>query len=183
MTGAAIRSQSRVALRLIFLAVIALIALAVLGWFGGYRINMTPSYPLGLWHIQPLTRDARVGDRLFICPPDNAVFRSAKERSYLRMGLCPGGFGPLIKTVVAIAGQRVGTDGVVTIDGTPLAHSQIANRDSRRRPLSRFTGGVIPQDFVFLHSEFAGSYDSRYFGPIPRRGVLGLAEEVFIYAP
>jgi conjugative transfer signal peptidase TraF len=183
MTGAAIRSQSRVALRLIFVAVIALLALAIPGWFGGYRINMTPSYPLGLWRIQPLTRGVRVGDRVFICPPDIDVFRMAKARSYIRFGLCPGGFGPLIKTVVATAGQRVGTHGVVTIDDRPLAHSHIANLDSQRRPLSRFTGGVVPQNFVFLHSDFAGSYDSRYFGPIPLSGVLGLAEGVFIDAP
>lgn len=182
MTGNAI-SQSKAALRLIFVGMIAMATVLILGWFGGYRINTTPSSALGLWRAQPLTRGLRVGDRVFICPPDNAVFRFARERSYLRLGLCPGGFGPLIKTVVATAGQRVGIHGFVTIDDRPLANSPIANLDSRRRPLSRFTGGVVPQNFVFLHSDFAGSYDSRYFGPIPLSGVLGLAEEVLVYAP
>jgi len=183
MTGAAIRSQSKAALRLIFVAMIALAALAILGWFGGCRINMTPSYPLGLWRIQPVAREVRVGDRVFICPPDNDVFRSAKERGYLRVGLCPGGFGPLIKTVVATAGQRVEINETVTIDERLLPHSQIANLDGQHRRLSRFAGGAIPPGFLFLHSDFVGSYDSRYFGPLPQSGVLGIAEEMLTYAP
>jgi conjugative transfer signal peptidase TraF len=183
MTAALIRSQSKAALRVIFTAVIALVALAILGWFGGYRINMTPSYPLGLWRIQPLTRGVRVDDRVFICPPDNDVFRSAKARGYLREGLCPGGSGPLIKTVAATAGQRVEINGSVKIDGISLPHSLTVPMDAQRRLLTSFSGGVIPPGFVFLHSDFFGSYDSRYFGPIPQSGVLGLAQEVFTYVP
>jgi type IV secretory pathway protease TraF len=36
---------------------------------------------------------------------------------------------------------------------------------------------------VYLHSDFIGSWDSRYFGPVPVSGVLGLAQEVLTYAP
>ncbi|WP_426127963.1 conjugative transfer signal peptidase TraF [Pararhizobium sp. PWRC1-1] len=183
MTATLIRSQSKAALRVIFAAVIALVALAILGWFGGYRINMTPSYPLGLWRIQPLTRGVRVGDRVFICPPDNDVFRSAKARGYLRDGLCPGGSGPLIKTVAAAAGQRVEINGSVKINNILLPHSLTVTRDGQGRPLTEFAGGVIPRGLLFLHSGFIGSYDSRYFGPIPQSGVLGLAQEVFTYGP
>jgi conjugative transfer signal peptidase TraF len=183
MTVVAIRSQKKAALWLISMAATVAVLIIAAGWFGGYRINTTPSYPLGLWRIGHLARDIRVGDRVFICPPDNDVFRSAKERGYLRTGLCPGGFGPLIKTVAATAGQRVETNEFVTIDDRPLAHSPIARLDGRRRSLSTPAGGVIPQDFVFLHSDFVGSYDSRYFGPVPKSGVLGLAEEVLTCAP
>ncbi|KQS95464.1 conjugal transfer protein TraF [Rhizobium sp. Leaf386] len=177
------RAQRTTTVRLLTSATVALTTIAALGWYGGYRLNTTPSYPLGLWRIQPLTRGVRVGDRLFICPPDNNVFRLAKERSYLRLGLCPGGFGPLIKTVVATAGQRVGIDGFVTIDDIPLPHSFTVTRDGQGRPLTEFAGGVIPRGFLFLHSGFVGSYDSRYFGPIPQSGMLGLAQEVFTYVP
>ena len=183
MTAMEIKSRIKVTIRLLCVATLALAFIAAAGWFGGYRINMTPSYPLGFWRIEPAIREVRVGDRVFICPPDNDVFRSAKARGYMRRGLCPGGFGPLIKTVAASAGQRVDIDGSVQIDGQPLAHSQIANLDGQRRQLSQFTGGVVPQSFVFLHSDYVGSYDSRYFGPIPQSGLLGLATEVLTYAP
>ncbi|MCK1326662.1 S26 family signal peptidase [Bradyrhizobium sp. 156] len=34
---------------------------------------------------------------------------------------------------------------------------------------------VVPPGHLSLHSPFAGSYDSRYFGPVPSAGLLGLA--------
>jgi conjugative transfer signal peptidase TraF len=178
-----IRPQTKATLQLLSFAVTIAVLVLAAGWFGGYRINMTPSYPLGLWRIQPLTRGVRVDDRIFICPPDNDVFRSAKARGYLRDGLCPGGSGPLIKTVAATAGQRVEINGSVKIDGISLPHSLTLSMDAQRRLLTSFSGGVIPPGFVFLHSDFVGSYDSRYFGPIPQSGVLGLAQEVFTYVP
>jgi type IV secretory pathway protease TraF len=55
--------------------------------------------------------------------------------------------------------------------------------DGKDRPLARFGGDVIPEGYVFVHSEFIGSFDSRYFGPIPASGILGMAREVWTYAP
>jgi conjugative transfer signal peptidase TraF len=183
MTGAQIKPQAKATLRLILAAAVTAALIFAMGYVGGYRVNTTRSYPLGLWRIQPLVRDVGVGDRVFICPPDNEVFRSAKERGYLHGGLCPGGVGPLIKTVAAIAGQRVEINGAVKIDDGPLSHSLTVTSDGQGRLLTAFPGGVIPPGFLFLHSDFVGSYDSRYFGPIPQSGVLGLALEVFTYAP
>ena len=95
-----------------FLPAVATVTAALLGAivaaaFGGYRINLTPSQPLGLWHIVRLERAAEVGDLVFICPPQTAAIQEALSRGYLRSGLCPSGVAPLIKTVIAVAGQRV----------------------------------------------------------------------------
>lgn len=158
-------------------------ALFVAGWTAGLRLNVTPSYPLGLWRIVPLHRDVAVGDLIFICPPQSADFDLARMRGYLRSGLCPGWLSPLIKTVVAVAGQRVEVAMAVTIDGIPLDHSDVHRTDAEGRPLPVFVGGVVPSGQVFLHSNFAGSYDSRYFGPIPEAGLLGLASPVLTFTP
>ena len=56
-------------------------------------------------------------------------------------------------------------------------------RDGSGRELTPDTGGVVPPDTLFLFSTFRGSYDSRYFGPIPAAGVLGLAKPVFTFTP
>ena len=119
------------------------IVIFAFGWFGGYRINMTPSYPLGVWRIQSLARDVRVGDRVLICPPDTSQFRSARERGYLRRGLCEGGFSPLIKTIVATANQTVDVGYAVTIDGLPLSHSDVRATDAAGRSLAGYSGGRI----------------------------------------
>ncbi|ARS66171.1 conjugative transfer signal peptidase TraF [Sinorhizobium meliloti] len=163
----------------------ALFASAVFaaGFGAGLRVNTTPSESLGLWQIEPLSRSAVVGDLVFVCMPDSAARTEGKARGYLRWGLCPGGTGPLIKQVVAIAGQQVAIGRSVSIDGTVLGNSRLVERDGRGRSLHPYSSGIVPPGRVFLHSSFPGSWDSRYFGPVPASGILGIAREVLTYAP
>lgn len=153
------------------------------GYWGGLRTNLTPSYPLGLWRIEPLGRTAAVGDLVFICPTDTAPFMLALERSYIRPGFCPGGTGPLIKTIMAVGGQQVDIAGSVTIDGGELAHSTVLQTDAKGRSMPVFAGGAVPAGWLYLHSDFAGSFDSRYFGFVPATGLLGLARPMLTYGP
>lgn len=149
----------------------------------GLRLNTTPSEPLGLWRIVRLDRPPRVGDRLFVCLPRTAPFEEARRRGYLRFGLCPGWRGPLIKQVAALAGARIVVGRSVAIDGAPLPNSTLRAHDGEGRALSPFVGGVVPMGAVFLHSGFEGSYDSRYFGPMPLDGVLGRAVPLLTFDP
>lgn len=160
-----------------------LAGLASAFWLGGLRVNVTPSYALGLWRIVPLDRDVTVGDRVFICPPETPEFREARARGYLRSGLCPSWLSPLIKTVVAVSGQRVEIGDAVVINGVPLGHSGLRQSDAEGRSLSAFEGGTVPFGHVFLHSDYSGSYDSRYFGPIPADGIHGLAQPLITVDP
>lgn len=171
------------AITIILMSLVILPALAGAGFVSGLRINLTPSYPLGLWRIEPLARDVVVGDRIFICPPQVAAFELARERGYLGRGLCPGWFSPLIKTVAAVAGQHVLIDRSIAIDGVRLAHTRVRQADGEGRALAPATGGIVPDGQLFLFTEFAGSYDSRYFGPIPAVGVLGLARPILVGDP
>ncbi|NNH65926.1 conjugative transfer signal peptidase TraF [Rhizobium laguerreae] len=175
--------QQRRAIVVLSMAALVAILLVVIAVAGGYRINLTPSEPLGLWRIVPLHRPAAVDDLLFICPPDTAAMRAARARGYLRSGSCPGGVAPLIKTVIAVAGQHAEIGVSVSVDGRGVSSSSLALRDGKGRPLTPFPGGIVPPGCVFLHSVFPGSYDSRYFGPVPISGILGLAQEVFTYVP
>lgn len=174
---ASVRSRS-------FLVVTLAIPIIVgLGGLLGYRVNLTPSEPLGVWRIRPLERPAARGDLVFICPPQAKSMEIARQRGYLRAGLCPGGYAPLIKTIVALPGQYVQIGHNVTIDGIPVLSSTLSSKDGGGRRLTAFSGGSVPSGTVFLHSGFRGSFDSRYFGPVPASGILGLAEEVITYAP
>ena len=153
------------------------------GWIGGLRVNLTPSEPLGFWQIMPLDGPVVVGEVVFVCPPGTAGMRNALERGYLRRGLCPGGFAPLIKTVVAVAGDVVDLGQSVSIDGKMISGSRIMKKDGMGRDLSAYAGGVVPPGKVFLYSAFPGSFDSRYFGPLPVSSILGLAREVWTFVP
>jgi conjugative transfer signal peptidase TraF len=162
-------------------ALAALIAAS--GAWGGYRLNMTRSFPIGLWRIEAMRREPIVGDTVFICPPKTPAFDLALERGYLPRGLCPSGTGPLIKTIAALAGQDIAINGRVHVDGRLLDHSELRPADTKGRAPPAFAGGAVPANSVFLHSRFPGSYDSRYFGPVPANGILGLAKPVFTFAP
>ncbi len=152
-------------------------------YWRGYRINLTPSEPMGLWRIVPLHRPASVGDLVFICPLPSAETREAKARGYFRSGPCQGGLAPLIKRVVAVAGQRVDIGSIVTIDGQALASSDVNPFDGSGRRIEPGRSGTVPTGSVFVHSSYPGSYDSRYFGPLPVSGILGLAQKILTDAP
>lgn len=158
-------------------------ALGGIGFIGGIRLNLTPSEPLGIWRIEPLSRAPLVGDLVFVCPPPTPQFEDARRRGYLRWGSCIGGFAPLIKTVAALARQRVEIGDQVVIDGRPIEASSVRTRDGKGRVLVPYAGGIVPPGYLFLHSSFESSYDSRYFGPVPGSGILGLARPVFTFDP
>lgn len=164
-------------------ATTVIVALAGIGLIDGVRLNLTPSEPLGIWRIEPLSGDPIVGDLVFICPPATPKFEEAWRRGYLRLGLCAGGFAPLIKTIAALPGQRVAIGGTVEIDGAILAASRVHKNDGQGRPIIPHSGGIVPPSHLFLHSSFASSYDSRYFGPIPISGLLGLARPILTFDP
>lgn len=171
------------ALTVIWIGSAVVTGLFALGCVGHLRINLTSSYPLGIWRIVPLDREVAVGDLIMICPPPTSAFRLARQRGYLRSGLCPGWLSPLIKIVAATQGQRVEIIRAVRVDDIPLAGSELRAADAEGRALLRFAGGIVPAGHIFLHSDFAGSYDSRYFGPVPAAGVLGLAHPVLTIHP
>lgn len=185
-TGLAHSYGKRLAIRVIAGGILVLGGVTAVFALGGYRINTTPSFPLGLWQIEPMPHSVAVGDTVFICPPPgDPLMKSGRDRGYLHRGaLCPGGFAPLIKTVVATAGQKVAVNsGQVFVNGVRLLRSAILARDGEGRAMHSYSGGIVPPGSVFLHSDFVASYDSRYFGPIPANGILGLAKPVFIFTP
>lgn len=150
---------------------------------GGYRLNLTPSEPLGLWRIEALRRSAEIGDLVFVCPLESPMFEEARRRGYLRRGLCAGGFAPLIKTVAALPGQHVEITDHVVIDGRSLIASAVRKTDGEGRTITPYPGGIVPSGHLYLHSSFASSYDSRYFGPVPDSGLLGLARQILTFDP
>jgi len=163
--------------------VVSVTVIALLGLVGGFRLNLTPSAALGLWRIAPLELPVTIGESVFICLPNRPAMQAARARGYLRAGLCSGGNAPLIKRVVALAGQRVVVSDHLLVDGVRIEASHLLKHDAKGRPLLHDTGGIVPPGMVYLFSPYPGSWDSRYFGPVLASGILGLAQEVWTYAP
>jgi conjugative transfer signal peptidase TraF len=121
------------------------------------------------------------------CPPDTPIFREARGRGYLSAGQCEGGYEPLLKPVVAIAGDRVsGTDDGISINRRLIASSRSLNRDSlgRALPSPEAHDVIVAKGEVWVISSYNPlSFDSRYFGPVPISRIEGLAQPFFVCHP
>ncbi len=128
--------------------------------------NTSPSVPVGLYLAAP--RYPSCGTLAVIRLP-HRIRAFAAARGYLAMSSL------LIKPVVACSGSTVCRYGLsVTIDGRIAAYAK--HSDAAGRPLPRWQGCYrLDVAKIFLLSPLPDSFDSRYFGPIDHRHVLGSA--------
>jgi conjugative transfer signal peptidase TraF len=165
-------------------------ALAI-GWAGfaflftkaGFRINETPSAPMGLWRVTPVAGPLTRGAYVSFCPPDTPMFRLAKERGYLAKGVCASGLQPLLKPIAAIAGDCVVlNEKGLWVNGDLISNSRAEEQDGlgRQLPALSFSFAIVPRGEVWLLSSFhASSFDSRYFGPVATAMIEGAAKPVW----
>lgn len=130
----------------------------------GLKINITGSLPRGLY-MRTAARDGLVE----FCPTDNNRSAVRGYRDYFP-GDCPDGQIPLLKPVVARAGDNVDVSREgIRVNGSLIANSAARTVDSAGRPLTPYPSGeyrVAPGELWVIGSYDARSYDSRYFGPI-----------------
>ena len=115
----------------ILLASMALLSAA------GVRINTTPSIPTGIYWST--SGSAERGAYIAFCPPPGEAFSQVRNRGYVGPGFCPGGFGYLMKRVLAAKGDRIriGSEGV-RVNGNLLPHSEPMRADKSGRPLAYY---------------------------------------------
>lgn len=148
----------------------SIIAAGMVAEATGLRINATPSLPRGLWLVVGDPGTVRLGDVVTFCPPLVPALAEARERGYVAQGSCAGEFEPMMKPVVALAGDTVAVSSAgVTVNGQSLVRSEPLSRDGAGRPLPQAVGGTVATGQIWVvssHNE--RSFDSRYFGPIPQ---------------
>jgi len=152
------------------LAGVAGMAGAALAYASGARINTTKSIPVGLYWTSSAAVEK--GAYVLFCPPQVQVFNEARERGYIGAGFCPGGYGYMMKRVLAAKDDdvAVSADGV-RVNGELLPLSAPRTVDAGGRPLPRFQADryTLGGAEVLLMSDVSGtSFDGRYFGPINR---------------
>ena len=129
--------------------------------------NATASAPIGLYLIVPGV-PLEIGDTVTARAPDGAR-QLAAMRGYLPSGV------PLVKRIAAMEGSRVcALRARIIVDGRTLAYRR--KRDAAGRAMPWWTGcRRLQPSQILLVNRAAGSFDSRYFGPVERAAILGKA--------
>ena len=128
--------------------------------------NASASAPIGFYRVLPLTALWK-GELVLVSTP-RSVRQLAAERDYLPASV------PLVKRIEALGGDTVcAHDRDVTINGHYVARQLAA--DSLGRPLPDWSGcqTLGPHQVFLLMKGVPDSFDSRYFGPVPTRSIIG----------
>lgn len=134
----------------------------------GARVNTTRSIPVGLYWTSnaPVEKGAYV----IFCPPPISVFDDAKERGYIGAGFCPGGYGFMMKRVLAAKNDTVSiSDAGVQVNGQLLPLSVPIKADKAGRTMPRYQADsfILGNSEMLLMSDVSStSFDGRYFGPV-----------------
>ena len=161
--------------RLRWPAVAGMIAASAIGtaWATGWRFNTTPSEPLGLYRLTPVTAQTVIhrGDLISFCPPVTLY-------PFMVHGGCPNVGAPFLKTVVGVPGDVVDVSAAgVSVNGRLLPHSKVIVRPKA------WPGLTLPADFgthrladgeywTFGSGDPKVSFDSRNWGVVQRDRVI-----------
>jgi conjugative transfer signal peptidase TraF len=149
--------------------VLGITLISFAAWGAGYRVNLSPSVPRGVWKVIQQPEEPQKGS--YVVVPNNADdesknpgYRLAVERGYLVNPM------PMLKRVVAVKDDFVSYDRqerAVTVNGGYVFMTEILSRDTEGRPMPSAAFPVRLKEYqVWLSSENIRGYDSRYFGPV-----------------
>lgn len=150
--------------------VLGVVFVSLFAWYAGYRLNLSPSVPRGVWKVEARAERPRKDGYAIVSAGGadgeykNPGYRLAAERGYLV------GPMPMLKRVVATEGDFVSYDRqerAVTVNGGYVFMTEILSRDTEGRPMPSAAFPVRLKEYqVWLSSENIRGYDSRYFGPV-----------------
>lgn len=144
----------------------------------GLRLNLSSSLPVGLYLI---TADSRA-NLVEFCPAEPFA-TLALRRSYRERGVCMDGGAPLLKPVVAKAGDLVELSrGGISVNGVLSPNTAPLSKDTKGRVLEAWPAGRyrVGPGTVWVSSSYdARSFDSRYFGPICATEILHRLRPLF----
>lgn len=155
-------------------------AVGAVAYAGGYRLNLSASAPQGLWQTLPDAIPTR-GALVAACPPPGPLVRAMHAAGHIPPGDCPSGTTPLIKTVVAVAGDEVtiAPGKLMRVNGVEIPNSAAMQRPDL--PSQPAGAHQVKTGEVWIVSVYApASFDSRYFGPIAATEIRTVVRPVIV---
>ena len=159
----------------LFAAALAVLALGIASMVSLPKkllYNGSASAPVGFYWLDD--GSFQRGDFVALQVPER-IRELVEDRGYLPPNV------PLIKRIVGGPGDEICRIGLeVRINGVTIAMAQIVDGSGREMP---FWSGchVLHGRRVFLLQDNPDSFDSRYFGPVDRRLIIGRATQLRLH--
>ncbi|HCJ4394759.1 TPA: conjugative transfer signal peptidase TraF [Legionella pneumophila] len=170
-------------MRKIAIIFMALITTGMLFHVLGFRINLTESIPVGLYRMTQ-TNSLKNAYVIF-CPDNRAAFRLAKDRGYIDHGLPCGGYGYLMKKVVAVSGDVISaTPHGVYVNQELLPYSKPKLKDGMNRTLPQWQVTHYPlrnDEVMTMTSQSEWSFDGRYYGLVYTGQIKGMITPIWVF--
>ena len=163
--------------------ILTLVLLFTLIYQLGYRINLSESYPRGIYKSIP-KKTIDYGDFVMFCPKNSPLMQEALKRQYILRGQCRGGYYPLLKKVVALQGDNVEIKKYVYINGEKQKKSKLYKKDPKGNllPKSKENNISIKKGYMFLLSDYHElSFDSRYIGAVEINRTISLMRPYYLF--
>ena len=142
--------------------------------FSNVWINLSDSLAHGVYTVTTQKSDLKKGDLILTCIPE-LYSNFALERSYLMAGKCYDKVAPVGKYIVATTGDLVqSTSDGIYVNHILIKNSKALNEDKNGNPMFIYKiNRKLTENELFVINEKENSFDSRYFGIINKRQVIG----------
>lgn len=156
-------------------------------YLAGARINRTNSLPKGLYWV--VDKEPERGDLVSFWPDGSEPFFIARERGYIIPGRYldrgDGGYAPLMKKLMAIAGDVISiTNEGVIVNGELISNTIPLECDNLGDPLPVFRlydHTLLENEVLFVSDYLPRSYDARYFGIQDKQQITNVLEPVYTW--
>ena len=165
------------------IAGVTVLVLAAGGYAAGARVNTTREHS-----GRPVLDEQCAGGEgayVLFCPPRIGVFDDARGGATSGAGFCEGGYGYMMKRVLAAKNDAVtvAADGV-RVNGGLLPHSAPIKADLAGRLLPRYQSDNYTlggSELLLMSDGGATSFDGRYFGPVSRSQIKTVIRPVITW--
>ena len=149
----------------------------------GFRINTSPSIPIGIYRIT--SEPIKVGNYVLLCPENKEPFITAQKRGYIGAGYCPGGLGYMFKRVAALPNDIITmNDKGLHVNGKLYPNSKPFKHDPLNRALPIWHANktrLKAREVILMTKNDPNSFDARYFGPLPQQQIISVVKPVLIW--
>ena len=145
----------------------------------GYRFNKTSSIPIGIYKLEK-SDNYRKGDKVSFCLPDNIV-KFGRAKGYIHGSQCGNNSTPIAKEILAVPNDIVEVNSKgVTVNGTFYKLPQQVKDGYGNKVKTNISNSKI-NGYFMVGTNNKMSWDSRYYGDIPKHNIQGKLNEIFMF--